>query len=310
MAKRKKEDGSSEPELNLEETIGSSDPIKDALAKEEPKVQKKEENVETPEDVIEKLKKQLKDREDEVKSERERAKKAEENQRESQTKATNSEESAIAARESQVDQAIASAEIEITALEEQVSRLFEEGNSKEAVALNKKLTQVNYRQLRLTEHKEELKSYKEKTKQAAEAAKNQPQLSDAQREWIKKHPKYESDSEYRADTQAAHYAAVGRGYAQGSNVYLNFIDTYLDRLHGVDEENEEEEEHPEPKSQKPGRSITNFAAPSGRSNPSTTSDKKDTKLTPAQQATCREMGWDEETYKKNIQKAKARKEAR
>lgn len=312
MAKKTKE-GSQELELDLKNDDAAAvtgDPVRDAIQKTQESGDAEGEKQETPEDVIQKLKKQLQEKEKEARDERDRAVKAEKEHVETQKRVSGTENDLITARENAVDAALVSADVEITALEEQYTRFLEEGNAKSAVEVNRKLAQANYKKLRLDEHKEELKFHKERAKQAAEAAKNAPQLSPEQKQWIKDHPKYENDPDYRADTVAAHYAAMGRGLSQGSGAYLKFIDSYLERLHGDEEEEGETQTQEEKPKKTNARSVTSFAAPSGRSTPSTTSEKRQAELSASEKALCKEMGWAEDTYKKNKVKAAERIKAK
>lgn len=129
----------------------------------------------------------------------------------------------IAEQETTVETALASAQSEIESCRTLAAKAMEEGKWQEAAEANENLTDAKVRFRELTHQKGQLAASKERIK--AEAAKPKaPAVGNRTQSWIAAHPRFNSDSVYRAKALLAHEEAVRDGLSPESDEYFERVE--------------------------------------------------------------------------------------
>jgi hypothetical protein len=243
----------------------------------EVKTAEKPEEPAKPEDEIVALKAQLEEQKKRAGTAEERRQVAE---RERDTKAkdydTNvkqAQNNVLVEREKAIESALSAKTSEITGLKRELKEALDAGNTELAVDIQDKMADAKLDLRQINFEKGQLAAHKEKV----EKSKPEDHLTPATRSWIAEHPRFNTDTEYRAEAVAGHEIAVSRGIKPDSDEYFRFVEARLKRL-GLEEQDEEPEEPVTPKA-KPSAASTaapaSYSAPTG-SGPS----KRSFRLTP------------------------------
>lgn len=130
-----------------------------------------------------------------------------------------------------------------------------------------------------------------------------PNLTVAQRQWLKSHRELMTDNRKNVRLQNAHFDAEDAGIKAGSDEYFKFLDEKLGyrKADPKPQEDDEEDDMPEDDRSRPGI----VSAPPSRENRSMDSGKPSNSritLSPEQREAARNAGVDEVTYAKNLVK--------
>lgn len=132
-------------------------------------------------------------------------------------------EQRISEQEATLDTAITSAQSEVESYRALAAKAMEEGKWAEAAEANENLGDAKARQRDLSTQKNNLASYKEKVKAEA-VAPRAPAVGAKTQSWIAAHPRFNTDSVYRAEALLAHEKAIKAGIAPESDEYFEQVE--------------------------------------------------------------------------------------
>lgn len=208
--------------------------------------------------------------------------------------------------------AIGAAETEAEHAQRDIALATEASDPKSLGEATRRLARAESRLVQLQDGKDAIE--RAKTEAAARVKENPPQrqnqrqptveeyidqlpnLTLAQRDWLKSHPDAMTDNRKNMRLQGAHVEAEDQGIRVGSQEYFNYLEERLGYRKAQKEENMDEEDNARaPVSAPPSRQATNPA--SGRP-----ANANRITLTPEQREMARLSGIDEITYARQLQK--------
>lgn len=279
-------------------------------------VPEKEPVVEEKESEVPALKKQLESQKNAEKLQAEayqrQIQEANRKTQEAELRAQTHEGTAEQAKYTAVLNAIGQAEAERDAAKKELKVAGEAGEWGAVAEAQDKLSSASARLVSLQDGKDAFEARREELKNAKPEPKQEivqgdpvenyiekmPNLGSREKDWLRGHKDYLTDTEKNTYLGAAHFKAMKAGHARGSDAYFQSIEQELGLREAPKAEPSIEQDEPETRN-------SNVAAPPSREAPSMTDGKplsNKVTLSPAQREAAKNSGISEIEYARNVQK--------
>ncbi len=163
---------------------------------------------------------------------------------EANAKASHAEGRAATTQEEAINNALAASDEALVSHRAAYKAALEAGDSEKAVEAQEKFTEAKYLNSELKKQKVVVERWKKDQEELAKRPK-ETQLPPSVQAWIARNPKYNSDTDYRDEADAAHDVAIRKGYGFGSPAYIEFIDKRLEKMFPVEKLLSENDTKPE-----------------------------------------------------------------
>lgn len=184
-----------------------------------------------PEETVAELKARLKKSEEEMAAIRAENKKKDEALRRESTRAASSEAESIRAYEARLEEGIASTNAQLDRIAREMEDALDEGDNKAYVAAQRELAKHTNYLSRLEADKANFEQWKEQEKTKASpsrSAEADDGMTPATRDWIARHPEFNTDARYNTIALAGHHLAQAEGIRLDSPEYFARIEKELD----------------------------------------------------------------------------------
>lgn len=260
------------------------------------------------EDDVEKRIKDLQDKmaksDAERKSALERADRLEKERAEATEKATKAEGRAAITQKEAILQALDASQKSLEMHRKELKAALESGDSDKVVEHQEKLSEAAYLSAELKKNKISFDLWEKQQEEISKQPKNTGPTPET-KAWMDRNPRFNTDQEFKAEAESAHYAAIQRGIRPDSIAYFEFIDHRIEKVLGYNDKNDKEEA-PLPKKEERQPS---YSAPPSRGDgggDGSGGGKKQYKLTAAQREAASICGMTDLEYAQSLESEKGR----